>query len=294
MTRSAGKIDYSNKQASFFRFFLFTLQTSTMHSQESKMQTLHKKNGFTLIELLVVIAIIAILAAILFPVFAQAREKGRQASCISNLKQIGLSCKMYVQDYDEKWPASGPIACCTNGQQGSIGQDFGYNGWISNGLIPYTKNQQIYICPDINNNGFPDPWSNGGTATTNGSQSFSYAFNYATDYGVKEALFTSVSNAIVMADSTTAWWDCPYLNTGCGWVTRDWAWHVAQSYKQTEWHTQKNDFLFEDGHVKAMGWGQVTWGQMANTMSEACYDTPGGTQPYNLPVSNQSSITTNN
>src|SRR5580704_7489517 len=60
--------------------------------------------GFTLIELLVVIAIIAILAAILFPVFAQAREKARQTSCISNLKQIGLATLQYVQDYDETYP----------------------------------------------------------------------------------------------------------------------------------------------------------------------------------------------
>src|SRR5947208_10714113 len=63
------------------------------------------KRGFTLIELLVVIAIIAILAAILFPVFAQAREKARMTSCTSNLKQIGLSLFMYRQDYDETWPS---------------------------------------------------------------------------------------------------------------------------------------------------------------------------------------------
>lgn len=65
------------------------------------------RRGFTLIELLVVIAIIAILAAILFPVFAQAREKARQASCISNLKQIGMSYLMYAQDYDEEFPTGG-------------------------------------------------------------------------------------------------------------------------------------------------------------------------------------------
>lgn len=62
------------------------------------------RRGFTLIELLVVIAIIAILAAILFPVFARAREKARQSSCLSNVKQLVLGCLMYAQDYDERWP----------------------------------------------------------------------------------------------------------------------------------------------------------------------------------------------
>jgi len=62
------------------------------------------REGFTLIEFLVVIAIIAILAAILFPVFSQAREKARQATCLTYTKRIGLACKMYVQDYDETWP----------------------------------------------------------------------------------------------------------------------------------------------------------------------------------------------
>src|SRR5262250_3403391 len=63
-----------------------------------------RKRAFTLIELLVVIAIIAILAAILFPVFAQAREQARTISCLSNVKQIGLGIKMYTQDYDEEFP----------------------------------------------------------------------------------------------------------------------------------------------------------------------------------------------
>ncbi|MFO8079838.1 MAG: prepilin-type N-terminal cleavage/methylation domain-containing protein, partial [Armatimonadota bacterium] len=64
------------------------------------------RRGFTLIELLVVIAIIAILAAILFPVFARAREKARQTSCLSNLKQLGLGMQMYAQDYDERFNLS--------------------------------------------------------------------------------------------------------------------------------------------------------------------------------------------
>ena len=244
---------------------------------------MQRKNGFTLIELLVVIAIIAILAAILFPVFAQAREKARQSGCQSNLKQIGLAFKMYVQDYDERWPNAAPIPCCTNGRLGSTGKDFGYNGWVSNALMPYTKNQQIYICPSLNANGFNDPYSNGGTDTTNGTEAFSYAFNYVSDYGVKEAAFTSVSNAIVMGDSGTAWWDCRY-ESGCGWRTRDWAWHAAKSFKQTEWHTGKNDFLFEDAHVKAMGWEQVQWGQLANMMTENCMI--GTTNVYTESVSN--------
>jgi prepilin-type N-terminal cleavage/methylation domain-containing protein len=76
--------------------------------------------GFTLIELLVVIAIIAILAAILFPVFARAREKARQSSCLSNVKQITLGTQMYVQDYDEKFPFA--LASITSRVTGGISQ----------------------------------------------------------------------------------------------------------------------------------------------------------------------------
>src|SRR5678816_1355375 len=76
------------------------------------MRDIRTRKGFTLIELLVVIAIIAILAAILFPVFARAREKGRQASCMSNLKQLGMALVQYSQDYDETHPGVwfGPVS----------------------------------------------------------------------------------------------------------------------------------------------------------------------------------------
>src|SRR5579883_996778 len=92
----------------------------------------NRSNGFTLIELLVVIAIIAILAAILFPVFAKAREKARQASCMSNEKQIGLAILQYVQDNDELMPVS------NNGQG---------RGWAGE-IYAYAKSAQLFKCPD--------------------------------------------------------------------------------------------------------------------------------------------------
>lgn len=93
--------------------------------------------AFTLIELLVVIAIIAILAAILFPVFASAREKARQASCLSNEKQLGLALMEYTQDYDETWPAGDPYA-----GQWNMGR-----GWAAR-VYTYVKNAGVYKCPD--------------------------------------------------------------------------------------------------------------------------------------------------
>jgi prepilin-type N-terminal cleavage/methylation domain-containing protein/prepilin-type processing-associated H-X9-DG protein len=96
-----------------------------------------KKRGFTLIEILVVIAIICLLAAILFPVFARARENARRASCQSNLKQIGLSLSMYTSDYDERlvpqsiWTPTDTVS----------NRDWTYC------IMPYVKNEQIFMCP---------------------------------------------------------------------------------------------------------------------------------------------------
>src|SRR5438067_2370933 len=121
------------------------------------------RHGFTLIELLVVIAIIAILAAILFPVFAQAREKARQAGCLSNLRQIDTATMLYVQDYDETYPNA--LALSIPGT--AFGTDFA--AWhqakvapkfsitatggsyiadssVGEQLYPYIKNLQVYLC----------------------------------------------------------------------------------------------------------------------------------------------------
>ncbi len=105
---------------------------------------IERRRGFTLIELLVVIAIIAILAAILFPVFARAREKARQASCASNIKQLQLGITMYTQDYDELMPREDynlPPSAAGN----DVGEDSTWRGVI----FPYVKNSQLFQCPSF-------------------------------------------------------------------------------------------------------------------------------------------------
>jgi prepilin-type N-terminal cleavage/methylation domain-containing protein/prepilin-type processing-associated H-X9-DG protein len=102
-----------------------------------------KTRGFTLIELLVVIAIIAILAAILFPVFAQAREKARQTSCLSNLKQLGTGLMMYAQDYDESYVLNNTSVDVKYPDGGTSDR---HGAWAKL-LQPYLKNVQIFSCP---------------------------------------------------------------------------------------------------------------------------------------------------
>lgn len=121
-----------------------------------------RRRGFTLIELLVVIAIIAILAAILFPVFAQAREAARKTSCINNMKQIGTGWVMYAQDYDEV--VAWRLVCATTSGQFSTGcGEVGvttaaqYLQTQPGMLDPYIKNKQIWACPSATPRANPDP-----------------------------------------------------------------------------------------------------------------------------------------
>jgi prepilin-type N-terminal cleavage/methylation domain-containing protein/prepilin-type processing-associated H-X9-DG protein len=122
----------------------------------SKVVVRARRVGFTLLELLVVIAVIVILAAFLFPVFAQVREKARQAACLSNMKQIGTAAMLYVQDWDETYPAGGPTYpwFWVPGPQGRwdyLPSKIYPNLAICSmalRLLPYVRNAQVFFCPN--------------------------------------------------------------------------------------------------------------------------------------------------
>lgn len=197
-----------------------------------------QRKGFTLIELLVVIAIIAILAAILFPVFAKAREKARQSTCTSNLKQIMTSLNMYGQDYDERFP-SGP-------NWGSP------DPWVlwPDMLQPYVKSLDVYVCP-----------SNGGQLA--GKVVAYHGVNYPKfpTYAVTDAFQTAPGVTLAEIPSPASKWfigDSNHPNSGnaAGWFTasmcNQWTCGALASATRIPQvpHSDGLNFGYVDGHVK--------------------------------------------
>jgi len=196
------------------------------------------RRGFTLIELLVVIAIIAILAAILFPVFARAREKARQASCASNIKQLALAWHMYAQDYDER---AVPMWAYIDSS--------GTRYWAQSFLVPYIKNRQIWECPSYDN------VLNPGTCEdrTRGGIGYNWSWDPAmgwdgSDRGwisfKKISVLERPAEFIILIDGTCMG-GTPYGGRAlAGWQNGDWpaAWR----------HNGGANCGFADGHVKWM------------------------------------------
>ncbi len=179
-----------------------------------------KRRGFTLIELLVVIAIIAILAAILFPVFARAREKARQTSCLSNLKQITLGTLMYAQDFDEMLPQGGHWLY--------IGGVRTMMYW-TRAIEPYLKNTQLLMCPSSSYKSSPNGWNYGFVSQTTGYNGGTGSFvlpngTSVPSYSAPVALarITAPAERVLVSDSTNFytvlhyWYrtDSPYSEVG--------------------------------------------------------------------------------
>jgi prepilin-type N-terminal cleavage/methylation domain-containing protein/prepilin-type processing-associated H-X9-DG protein len=245
-------------------------------------QNLHRLEGFTLIELLVVIAIIAILAAILFPVFARARENARRTSCLSNLQQIGLGLIQYTQDYDEKITLSwyGPRA---DGLEDSNKTTGDYK-WMD-AIYPYVKSEQLFVCPSDSINTLYHYYQNeAGSNYDFGSYAMNVAYYspdpsnpYQSPFGKSLATIEDPSGTIY----ATEYYDSP---SGSTIVAPEIAWADVASQSDSSpikvgthngipsfgrvlaRHLDTVNVLFTDGHVKNQ---RVT--QLAKTGSGGQY-----------------------
>ena len=221
-------------------------------------------SAFTLIELLVVIAIIAILAAILFPVFAQAREKARQSVCLSNLKQIGTGIMMYTQDYDETLPSS----FMGNGAAGTavgIDQSVGPAYTWQYSILPYTKSDGIYTCP-----------SNRFSSKDNqkpifyGTPRVSAPLHYVPNRQVIGQMILdglsplsaidAPSESVMVAENKSKYSDCNWTAVYSALSSTSVMLNFTTNQPETvvagegflQAHQGMSNFVFADGHVKAM------------------------------------------
>jgi len=231
-----------------------------------------KRNAFTLIELLVVIAIIAILAAILFPVFAKAREKARATSCMSNLKQLGLAYMQYAQDYDETFPWSWNPApgftapgTCPGWTAGNSSYGFDFM------IFPYVKSAQVYQCPsnETKRRKWP-PWLPlGGSYSTNGQLA---ALGAARAPGIPVSRITFPGTTMQLGEIRNTRWatgggpnmvGAPGGCNDCGQGPEHELVFTNQGdlCRRVPWglHNGGSNFSLCDGHVK--------WMQLQNTFS---------------------------
>jgi prepilin-type N-terminal cleavage/methylation domain-containing protein/prepilin-type processing-associated H-X9-DG protein len=223
----------------------------------------NRKRGFTLIELLVVIAIIAILAAILFPVFARARENARRTSCQSNLKQLALGIKQYLQDYDERFPHS----------TGATVSDL--SGWAYV-TQPYVKNEQILQCPS-QSSGAPLGANLEPRAIQANFSDYWYNFNLG---GVNESSLAYVSNTVMNGDGQLD-------NTfGANY------WRQKTDSGATR-HLDGGNYAFADGHIKWLKPRVVLSGRAVNAPSVPVDECGSASAPGpNSPTSTNSTFCT--